>query len=215
MPERGSKADVPTGIELDVMRSFGWSLIEAEETLFQRFLNVSATSSLVSRDNFRSILRNMEAKGFVAPIRIQGVKGYKKLIAEINMGRTMHPRDPLDEMRLVQGSQKAKFLIEKSRPVKVNRHLLEMCETVGKEIQTVLENWMLRENGRISKGLIHEHMKNMCHALRESEEDLFDYVHDEVPGILVEVGQILQSYGADFLLLSLRLTESSIRKYSF
>lgn len=215
MPERGIKAEEPTGIELDVMRSFGWSLIEAEETLFQRFLNLSATSSLVSRDNFRSILRNMEAKGFVAPIKIQGVKGYKKLVAEINMGRTMHPRDPLDEMRLVTGSQKAKSLIEKAQPAKVNRHLLEMCETVGKEIQTVLENWILRENGRISKGLVHEHMKNMCHALHESEEDLFEYIHEQVPGILVEVGQILQSYGSDFLLLSLRLTESNVRKYAF
>jgi len=157
----------------------------------------------------------MEAKGFVSPIRIQGEKGYKKLVAEINIGRPMQPKDPLDEMRLVAGSQKAKSIVEKAKPAKVNRHLFEMCETVGREIQTALENWMLREHDRISKGLVHEHMKNMCHALRESEENLFDYVHDEIPGILVEVGQILQSYGTDFLLLSLRLTESSIRKYSF
>ena len=52
-------------------------------------------------------------------------------------------------------------------------------------------------------------------ALRKSEDDLFDYVHEQVPEILVEVGQILQTQGSDLLLLSLRLTESSIKKYSF
>ena len=59
-------------------------------------------------------------------------------------------------------------------------------ETIGKAIQAELENWMLREKGRISKGLVHEHMKNMCHALRKSEDDLFDYVHEQVPEILVD-----------------------------
>jgi hypothetical protein len=157
----------------------------------------------------------METKGFIASIRIQGEKGYKKLVAEINMGRSMYPRDPLDEMHLVAGSQKAKTIIERFRPSKVNKKMLEMCETIGKEIQVELENWMLQEKGRISKGLVHEHMKKMCLALQESEEDLFEYVHEQVPGILVEVGQILQSYGSDFLLLSLRVTESSIRKYAF
>ncbi|TFG26798.1 hypothetical protein EU528_13795 [Candidatus Thorarchaeota archaeon] len=215
MPERGSGAEQPSDVEVDVIRAFGWSVMEIEETLYQRFLNISANRSLVSRDEFRSILREMEASGFIAPIRLRGVKGYKMLVAEINMGRVTKPRVPLDEMRLAVGSQRAKPLIEKSRPTKINKELLDMCEIIGKEIQVELENWMLRDKGRISKGLVHEHMKNMCQALSESEEDLFEYVHEQTPGIIAEVGEILRAYGSDFLLLSLRLTESHVKKYSF
>lgn len=214
LPDRGIK-ELPSDVEIDVMRSFGWSLMEDEETLFQRFQNISASRSLVSRVEFRSLLRNMEAKGFVSPIRIHGVKGYKKLVAEINMGRSLYPKVPLDEMRLVKGSMTAKPVIEKSQPTRVNLELLELCESIGNEIQIVLEDWMFQETGRISKGLVHEHMKNMCDALRDSEEALFEYVHEYTPGILVDVGHILQSHGSDFLLLTLRLTESNIRKYSF
>ena len=150
--------------------------MEDEETLFQRFQNLSASSSLVSREEFRSMLRDMEAKGFVSPIRIHGLKGYRKLIAEINMDRSMDPQNPLDEIRLVTGSMKAKPVTEKSLPTKVNKEIFELCESIGSEIQIVLEDWMFQETGRISKGLVHEHMKNMCDALRESEEDLFEYV---------------------------------------
>jgi hypothetical protein len=90
-----------------------------------------------------------------------------------------------------------------------------MSENVGKAIQATLENWMLRETGRISKGAVHEHMKNMCSALNKSEEDLFEYVRSQTPGILIEVSQILRSRGSEFLLLSLRLAESNMRKYSY
>jgi len=214
LPERGSREE-PSDIEVDVMRSFGWAGVEVEETLFQRFQSLSASRSLVSRDEFKALLRRMEAKGYVAPIRLHDQSGYKKLIAEINMGRKAEPQVPLDEMRLVKGSIKARPKIKKELPSKINRELLDECETVGKEIQTILEAWMIRETGRISKGLVHEHMKNMCDALRDSEEDLFEYVHENLNDILPDIGKVLQSYGPHFLLLSLRLTESSIRRYAF
>jgi len=214
VPERGSR-DPPSDVEYDVIRSFGWALVEVEETLFQRFQSLSASRSLMSRDEFKALLRRMEAKGYVAPIRLHDQTGYKKLVAEINMGRKAEPQVPLDEMRLVRGSIKARPRIKKELPSKVNRELLEECETVGREIQTILEGWMLRETGRISKGLVHEHMKNMCNALRESEEDLFEYVHENLYDILPEIGKVLQAYGPHFLLLSLRLTESGIRRYAF
>lgn len=215
LPERGSREVTPNDVELDVIRSFGWSIVEIEETLYQRFLHLSAKRSLVTLDVFKSFLRDMEAKGFISPIHLHGLKGYKILVAEINMGRATQPKVPLDEIRLVMGSKKAKPEIAKIRPAKVDRELLDQSETIGKAIQTELERWMLRETGRISKGLVHEHMKNMCHALKDSEEALFEYVRTQTPGILIEVGQILRSRGPDFLLLCLRLTESSIRKYSF
>ena len=215
MPERGSKEEPPSDVELDIIRSFGWSLMEVEETLYQRFLHLSAQRSLVSRVKFRKYLIEMESKGYLSPVHLQGLRGYKKLLAERD-GRSLSPTAPLDEIRLALGSKKARPRFHKKKPPAiVTRDLLQMSETIGKAIQTELESWMLRETGRISKGLVHEHMKNMCHALDESEEALFEYIRTQTPGILIEVGQILKSRGPDFLLLSLRLTESSIRKYSF
>ncbi|TFH00755.1 MAG: hypothetical protein E4H14_19300 [Candidatus Thorarchaeota archaeon] len=215
MSDRGSRTEAPNDVELDVIRSFGWSIMEAEETLYQRFLHLSVKRSLMSRDDFTTILRNMESKGFVSPIHLQGLKGYQKLVVESNAMASLRPKDPLDEIRLVIGSKKAIPRIAKETPIKINGDLLEKSETIGKAIQTELESWMLRETGRISKGLVHEHMKNMCHALSESEESLFEYVRTQTPGILIEIGQILRLSGPDFLLLSLRVTESNVRKYSF
>ncbi|MGY5881738.1 MAG: hypothetical protein RTV31_15915 [Candidatus Thorarchaeota archaeon] len=215
MPERGSSVEPPTDVELDVIRSFGWSLMEAEETLYQRFLHLSAKRSLMTREAFTTLLRNMESKGFVSPIHLHGLKGYQKLLVESAAKRSLQPKDPLDEIRLVIGSKKAIPRIAKEKPTKITGDLLEKSEAIGKAIQTELESWMLRETGRISKGLVHEHMKNMCHALSESEESLFEYIRTQTPGILIEVGQILRSSGPDFLLLCLRLAETSVRKYSF
>ncbi len=215
MPERGIKEGPPSDIELDIIRSFGWSLMEVEETLYQRFLHLSAKRSLVSRVKFRKYLMEMESKGYLSPVHLQGLRGYKKLLAERD-GRSLSPTAPLDEIRLALGSKKARPRFHKKRtPAKVTRDLFHRSETIGKAIQTELESWMLRETGRISKGLVHEHMKNMCKALEESEEKLFEYIRTQTPGILIEVGQILRSRGPEFLLLSLRLTESNVRKYSF
>ena len=55
----------------------------------------------------------------------------------------------------------------------------------------------------------------MMSALQESEEELFEYVRIEVPGLLADLGQVLRSYGPDFLLLTLRVTEYNVRKYKF
>ncbi|MGY5873656.1 MAG: hypothetical protein RTV72_15515 [Candidatus Thorarchaeota archaeon] len=216
MPERGSREEPPSDVELDIIRSFGWSLMEVEETLYQRFLHLSAQRSLISRDMFRAFLRDMEAKGYLSPVHLHGLKGYKKQLIESAASEKLKPKVPLDEIRLALGSKKAKPKKKKGKtPAKVTRDLFEISETIGKAIQTELESWMLRETGRISKGLVHEHMKNMCHALSESEEALFEYIREQTPGILIEVGQILRSRGPDFLLLCLRLTESNVRKYSF
>jgi hypothetical protein len=189
--------------------------MEVEEILYQRFLHLSAKRSLVERETFREYLRDMEAKGYISPIHLHGLKGYKKMLAESEDDESTKPQVPLDEMHLALGSKKAQSKIKSAPPSKVTGAVLEASETIGKAIQRELESWMLRETGRISKGLVHEHMKNMCHALKHSEEALFEYVSTHTPGILIEVGQILRSRGPDFLLLCLRLSEARVRKYSF
>ena len=58
--------------EIGIVRAFGWAVIEFEAVLFQKFLMMSAKTSLMTEDMFRKHLKSMEAKGFVAPIDFQG-----------------------------------------------------------------------------------------------------------------------------------------------
>jgi hypothetical protein len=55
----------------------------------------------------------------------------------------------------------------------------------------------------------------MMEALQESEDELFEYVRIEIPGLLADLGQVLRIYGTDFLLLTLRVAENRVRKYKF
>jgi hypothetical protein len=215
LPESGGETDGPTPLELDIMRSFGWAVVETEDALYQRYLHLSASRSLMPEANFRSHLKKMEAKGYVSSMTLHGQRAYRRLLVGKDIGKELHPKVPLDEMRLALGSLKAKPKFGKKIRSKVTTEVVEDSDIVGQEIQRALENWMLRDSGRISKGAVHAHVANMLNALNESEEELFDYVRIELPGLLAEIGQILRMYGTDFLLLTLRLTEHKVRKYKF
>ncbi len=215
MPESGVETEGPTPFELDIMRSFGWAVVETEKALYQRYLNLSAARSLISSKVFRTHLRDMEAKGYVSSLKLHGTKAYRRLLVGKDIGEEIHPQVPLDEMRLALGSLKAKPKFGKKIRSRVTLEVVEDTDVVGKEIQSALENWMLRDSGRISKGAVHAHMANMMVALQESEEELFEYIRIEIPGLLADLGQVLQIYGSDFLLLTLRVSEHRVRKYKF
>jgi len=215
LPESGGETDGPTPLELDIMRSFGWAVVETEEALYQRYLHLSAARSLLPKDTFQSFLRKMEAKGYVAPLKLHGKKAYRRLLIGKDIGKELHPQVPLDEMRLALGSLKAKPEFGKKIRTRVTSDVVEDSDIIGQELQRALENWMLRDSGKISKGAVHAHIANMMTALQDSEEELFEYVRIELPGLLAEIGSILRNYGSDFLLLTLRLTEHKVRKYKF
>ncbi len=215
MPESGGETDGPTPLELDIMRSFGWAVVETEDALYQRYLNLSAARSLMPNKVFKTHLREMEAKGFVSSLKLHGKKAYRRLLVGKEVGHEIHPQIPLDEMRLALGSLKASPEFGKKIRSRVTSEVIEDSDIVGAEIQSALENWMLRDSGRISKGAVHAHIANMMTALQESEEELFEYVRIEVPGLLADLGQVLRIYGPDFLLLTLRVTENKVRKYKF
>ncbi|MFW9794888.1 MAG: hypothetical protein ACFFEE_11325 [Candidatus Thorarchaeota archaeon] len=215
MPESGGKTEGPTPLELDIMRSFGWAVVETEDALYQRYLNLSATRSLMPNKVFKSYLRKMEAKGFISPLKLHGKKAYRRLLVGKDLGKEIHPQIPLDEMRLALGSLKTKPKFGKKIRTRVTSEVVEDSDIVGREIQNALENWMLHDSGRISKGAMHAHIANMMKALQESEEELFEYVRIEIPGLLADLGQVLRTYGPDFLLLTLRVAEHRVRKYKF
>jgi len=215
LSESVGEIEGPTPFELDIMRSFGWAVVETEKALYQRYLNLSAARSLMPDKVFKTHLRQMEAKGYVASMKLHGKKAYRRLLIGKDVGKEIHPQVPLDEMRLALGSLKAKPKFRKKIRSQVTSEVVEDSDIVGQEIQSALENWMLRDSGRISKGAMHAHVANMMAALKESEEELFEYVRIEIPGLLTDLGQVLRIYGSDFLLLTLRVTEHRVRKYKF
>ncbi|MHA1928041.1 MAG: hypothetical protein ACTSV2_05600 [Candidatus Thorarchaeota archaeon] len=107
MPESDAQKERPSTLELDIIRSFGWTLVDYEETLYQKFLLLSANSSLVSIDDFRLGLRSMEAKGYVSSMYLGDRKAYKKLLVQDDVPESITPQFPLDEIRLALGSIKA------------------------------------------------------------------------------------------------------------
>jgi hypothetical protein len=215
LPESGGETDGPTPLELDIMRSFGWALVETVDTLYQRYLQLSAARSLMPEVTFKSHLRKMEAKGYLSAMELHGKRAYRRLLIGKDVGKEIHPQVPLDEMRLALGSLKASPKFGKKIRSRVTSDVVEDSDIVGQEIQHALESWMLRDSGKISKGTVHAHVANMLAALKESEEELFEYVRIELPGLLAEIGLIMRTYGYDFLLLTLRLTEQKVRKYKF
>ena len=64
--------DAEREIEAGIVRAFGWAVIEFEAVLFQKFLVMSATSSLMTEEMFRKYLKDMEAKGYISPVNFHG-----------------------------------------------------------------------------------------------------------------------------------------------
>jgi hypothetical protein len=96
------------------MRSFGWTVVELESNLYERYLRISADRSLDTLDMFRAALGEMEAKGYVSRENLHGERAFRRLLVEDDLAQHILPSAPLDEMRLVIGSLRAK-LKEKTR----------------------------------------------------------------------------------------------------
>ncbi len=234
MPEGGTHIDRPSRAELDIIRSFGWAVVEYEEALYQKFLHLSAGSSLITFDDFRLGLRAMESKGYVSSLILSGERAYRRLLVEDDTEERISPAAPLDEMRLVLGSRKAKRkkrlmrtqekapkaktkrvprrerparVRERNPPPLVTRELVNESGIIAEVLKNALAQWVQEKYGFgiKSRMVLRSQVDNMRHALTESEETLFSYIREEVPHFLPYVQQVINSHGSDFLLLSLRL----------
>ncbi|MHA2002606.1 MAG: hypothetical protein ACW975_00430 [Candidatus Thorarchaeota archaeon] len=100
--------DRPNPIEIDIIRSFGWSVIETELILFERYVKLSSFRSLTTIKGFKKYLNEMVAKGYLTQETFHGQRAYRRLLLEDDLQETISPKFPLDEMRLVLGSREAK-----------------------------------------------------------------------------------------------------------
>ncbi|MFX0054370.1 MAG: hypothetical protein ACFFAX_12700 [Promethearchaeota archaeon] len=108
MPDTRKLTEKPNPIELDIIRSFGWSIIETELILFERYVKLSSFRSLTTIKGFKKYLNEMVAKGYLTQETLHGQRAYRRLLLEEDLHETISPRFPLDEMRLVLGAREAK-----------------------------------------------------------------------------------------------------------
>lgn len=98
----------PSPVELDIIRSFGWSIIETELALYERYIKLSSFRSLTTIDGFKKNLTEMVAKGYLTQDSLHGQRAYRRLLIEEDIHESIAPKFPLDEMRLALGSREAR-----------------------------------------------------------------------------------------------------------
>jgi len=200
-------------IEIAVVRAFGWSVIEFEAVLFQKYLVMSAAKSLMTEDMFRKLLKSMEAKGCITPVDFQGKRAWKRLVIESDIDD--EPRTPEEVRALIE---KAKVSEKKSdelqKPLK--DHAVSESKALAETILRYLEMGMpsrIKVKRRIGEPTLINHIEAMHRALSDSKEDFLRYVSKNLPRVYEDMKKLLNARGEDILLLSLRVLESGQRTY--
>ncbi|MGY5860307.1 MAG: hypothetical protein RTU63_13135 [Candidatus Thorarchaeota archaeon] len=200
-------------IEIAVVRTFGWAVIEFEAVLYQKFLVMSASSSLMTDDMFKKYLKNMEAKGYIAPVDFQGKRAWKRLVIE----------SEIDEKILTP--EEVKAFIEKARADEKNRKELKKptgekvvseSKALAEEILQYLEMGMpsrIKVKRRIGEPTLIDHVESMHHTLATSKDAFLKYVRKHLPRVYEDMEKLLKSKGEEVVLRSLRVIESGQRVY--
>ncbi len=245
MPTFGARDDHLTPMELDILRSFGWAVIELESVLFERYTHLAAANSLITFDAFRKALHTMESRGLLSSYKLNGLPAYRKLVVDKRIIDEVSPQSPNDEMRLALSGMKASMKDRPAQPARVDweprrvpgvptrkqalgtsespstaplqvtADLVRQSEKTGEEIIAELKNTMQRRplHARMSQQAIAIHIRNMRNSLAVSDEAFLKYIKTETPELLEPLRRILVRQGTEYLLLSLRMMDSRVRKY--
>lgn len=196
--------DYERDIELDIVRSFGWAIIEFEAVLFQKYLHLSGPSSVMLEEDFKKRLREMHAKGYVSPVDFQGKRAWRKLVIESDFEEEIQDEEEIREL-----IAKAKRDRHKQRRKRKTLHgrLVTESKVIAEDILGTLRDKVVK--GEVSdkeaRELLLEHIEGMRRALIVSTDDFLRYVRRNIPSMTAPMKQILTSKGEDVLLLSLRL----------
>ncbi len=191
-------------IENGIIRSFGYSIIEFEMMLFQKFLNISGPHSITTETIFRKHLTRMHAKGYVMPVEFQGKRCWKRLVIEDDLHEEIPTPEEILEV-IERARQKAKV------EPRTSKKLVTMSMTMADDILRFLESALTEEDdyGKIAKTRIRIHVKKMRRALSSSESELIDYIRLNVPSFRNPMKQLLSTKGPELVMLSLRIIEST------
>ncbi|MCF2136094.1 MAG: hypothetical protein K9W43_02545 [Candidatus Thorarchaeota archaeon] len=187
-------------IERDILRSFGWAIVEFEETLYHKYLMMSAPHSLLSQEQFNKFLKNMQAKGYIAPLSLLGSKAWKKLVVEDDIEDTLRPR----RIRIATEQE------ARPTPARPRGFVVSESHIIASDILHTIENKLFPgqpRNPRMEERM-KKHVSEMRRALTQSRNDFLDYLKKQAPTLKKPMELILSSKGENLLLVSLRLIES-------
>lgn len=197
---------VERDIENGIIRSFGYSIIEFESILFQKFLNMSGPHSVTTEAIFRKHLTRMHAKGYVMPLEFQGKRCWKRLVIEDDLQEEI----PIPEeiLKVIErAKQKAKV------EPKTSKKLVTVSMTMADDILRFLEIALTEndDDSEIAEGRVRIHVRRMRRALSSSESELMDYIRLNVPRFRKPMKQLLSTKGPELVMLSLRIIESTVQ----
>ena len=202
--------EIEREIEIAVVRTFGWSVIEFEAVLYQKFLVMSASKSLMTEDRFRKHLMSMEAKGFISPVEFQRKRAWKRLVIQSDIDEeTLTP----EEIRTL--IEKARVTVKKKQKPTGDKVVSE-SKALAENILQYLEMGMpsrIKVKRRIGEPTLINHIEAMHHALADSREDFLKYVRKNLPRVYEKIEKMLNSKGEEVVLRSLRVIESGQRTY--
>jgi len=200
-------------IEIGVVRTFGWAVIEFEAVLFQKFLVMSARSSLMTEDMFRKHLLSMEAKGYISPVKFQGKRAWKRLVIESEIDeQVMTPEEIKDIIEKAKLDSKKKKAQKKPQSEKVVSESKAIAEIILRYLEKGMPSRVIVKR-KIGESTLIDHVEAMHHALVDSRENFLQYVRNNLPRVYEDLDKLLKSNGEEVLLRSLRMVESGQRTY--
>ncbi|MFW9788833.1 MAG: hypothetical protein ACFFE2_17230 [Candidatus Thorarchaeota archaeon] len=204
--------DLEREIEIGIVSAFGWAVIEFEAVLFQKFLVMSAPTSLITEDMFRKYLMNMEAKGYVSPVEFQGKRAWKRLVIESEIEEpAMTPEEVKEFIAKAHAASKKK---KKKRDMSSDHRVRESKKLANKIVRTLKQVMpKSRKSRKPWEPTLITHVEGMHKALTESKEEFLKYMKDNIPSAYEQMEKMLDSSGEEILLLSLRVIESGQRAY--
>ncbi len=215
LPDLNARTERLSRLELDIARAFGWTVILYEESLYERFLQISGETSLVSREEFRKTLREMEAKGYLSSLDLHGHRAYRRLISETDIGVPLTPRAPLEEIKLALGSRRARMKRMHSTPRRVTEEVVKDSKEIGQYVLDLVRNYLRYKYGvrNVKKSVLLGYIEKLYRALCQSEDTFYGFLKNNTPEMLSNLKRIIDMKGTDIVLLGLRLAESDMRRY--
>ncbi len=181
----------------DILRAFGWAIVEFEDTLYRKYLMMSSRHSLTPREEFNRHLLRMHARGYISPLKLHGHKAWKKLVVE----------DRSDDSLVGRKIETVPEAPEKKPPHR--RYVVSDSMILADDILRMMKTKMYPERDiELVRDILRQHASEMRRALCKSPESLLRYVDAHVPSLRKTIETILRSKGEDVLMLSLRLIET-------
>jgi len=200
-------------IEIAVVRTFGWSVIEFEAVLFQKFLIMSVVKSLMTEEIFRKHLKSMEAKGYLSPVEFQGKRAWKRLIIESDFDENiLTPEEVKDLLKKAKAERKRRTTQEKPQSEKIVSESKALAVIILRFLEISMPS-RVKVKRKIGEPTLIDHVESLHHALVVSRESFLNYIRKNLPRVYDEMEKVLNTKGDEVILRSLRFIESGQRTY--